>query len=144
MSARPQTRGQHRLRCRLRTHSHSIRTTHSHILTFCLVSFGQSTAAISTKENPLADVTDLPDKGGSSSTISTATYPVLIRATNGKAREARQAGRRVKLATVVDSNALDAFYVRYAEICKAGMLALKPRDRSKRKTKGKKKKPVAA
>lgn len=45
---------------------------------------------------------------------------------------------------MVDSDALDAFYVRYAEICKAGMLSLKPRDRSKRKTKGKKKKGAAA
>lgn len=72
------------------------------------------------------------------------TYPVLIRATNGKAGDARKAGEKVKLATLVDSDALEAFYARYAEICRAGMLALKPRDRSKRKTKGKKKKPATA
>lgn len=67
-----------------------------------------------------------------------------MRATNGKSGKARKAGQRVKLATVVESDALDGFYVRYAEICKAGMLALKPRDRSKRKTKSKKKKSAAA
>lgn len=72
------------------------------------------------------------------------TYPVLVRATNGKAGDARKAGKKVKLATVVESDALDAFYARYAEICRAGMQALKPRDRSKRKTKGKKKKPATA
>lgn len=92
-----------------------------------------------TKEDPLADVRDDNRDG-----TPLATYPVLVRATNGKASDARKAGKKVKLSTVVDSDALDAFYLRYAEICKAGMLALKPRDRSKRKTKGKKKKSAAA
>ncbi|KAK8131003.1 signal recognition particle subunit SRP14 [Apiospora sp. TS-2023a] len=46
--------------------------------------------------------------------------PVLIRATNGKGKENR--AKKIKLSTV------------------AGMTTLKPRDRSKRKTKGKKKK----
>lgn len=45
---------------------------------------------------------------------------------------------------MVDSASLDGFYARYADLCKAGMVALKPRDRSKRKTKGKKKKTTAA
>lgn len=120
------------------------RTRQSLNLTCCLVSFGQSAAAIPTKDQPLADVIDVLETGSISSSTPTTTYPVLIRATNGKAREARKAGKRVKLATVVDSGALDAFYVRYAEICKAGMLALKPRDRSKRKVKGKKKRTAAA
>jgi len=78
-----------------------------------------------------------------------------VRATDGKGREPRQdgkgfqirkGGKKVKFSTVVDSDALEAFYTRYAEICKAGMMALKPRDRTKnkRKTKGKKKKGAAA
>lgn len=73
-----------------------------------------------------------------------SSYPIIVRATNGKSGDDRKAGKKVKLSTVVPSDALDAFYLRYAEICKAGMLALKPRDRSKRKTKGKKKKTTAA
>lgn len=101
-----------------------------------VVSFG-SGAPISSKEDPLADV-------ASESGTSAATYPVLIRATDGKVRDKGITKQRLKLATVVDSDSLDAFYARYAEICKAGMLALKPRDRSKRKTKGKKKKPTVA
>jgi signal recognition particle subunit SRP14 len=32
---------------------------------------------------------------------------------------------------------LEAFYTRYADVCKAGMTGLKKRDRSKRKAKGK-------
>ncbi|PSR85491.1 signal recognition particle, SRP14 subunit [Coniella lustricola] len=98
---------------------------------------------IPSKEDPLADIAATLS---SSDESPAATYPVLVRATNGKSGKARKAGQRVKLATVVDSDALDAFYVRYAEVCKAGMLALKPRDRSKRKTKtkGKKKKGAAA
>lgn len=74
----------------------------------------------------------------------TTSYPIIVRATNGKSGDDRKAGKKVKLSTVVPSDSLDAFYARYAEICKAGMLALKPRDRSKRKTKGKKKRTTAA
>ncbi|POS72930.1 hypothetical protein DHEL01_v208673 [Diaporthe helianthi] len=87
-----------------------------------------------TAKDPLADIKDTEDS---------ASYPVLVRATNGKSGDDRKAGQRVKLATVVQSDDLDAFYARYAEICKAGMLALKPRVRTKRKTKSKKKKTAA-
>lgn len=64
--------------------------------------------------------------------------PVIIRATNGKSKEKR--AKKIKLSTVVNPEDLDAFYVRYADVCKAGMAALKPRDRSKKKAKAKKKK----
>ncbi len=64
--------------------------------------------------------------------------PVLIRATNGKGKRNRD--KRIKLSTVVDPGTLDAFYLRYAELCKAGIVALKPRDRSKKKAKARKKK----
>lgn len=64
--------------------------------------------------------------------------PIIIRATNGKSKEKRD--KKVKLSTVVNPGDLDAFYARYAEVCKAGMTALKPRDRSKKKAKAKKKK----
>ncbi|KAI1165006.1 signal recognition particle, SRP9/SRP14 subunit [Nemania serpens] len=65
--------------------------------------------------------------------------PILIRATNAKGKEDRKAKEKIKLSTVVDPDALPAFFERYAEICKLGMGSLKPRDRSKRKGKAKKK-----
>jgi signal recognition particle subunit SRP14 len=43
---------------------------------------------------------------------------------------------KVKFSTVVPADQLEAFYTRYAEICKTGMTGLKKRDR-KRKAKGK-------
>lgn len=110
------------------------------------MTYGQD-APVPTKENPLADIASQEDSSSlppsSSSSSPGQNFPVLIRATNGKAGDDRKAGKKVKLSTVVDSDALDAFYTRYADICKAGMSALKPRDRSKRKTKGKKKKTAA-
>lgn len=42
---------------------------------------------------------------------------------------------------MVQPEEIEAFYTRYADVCKAGMVALKKRDRSKRKkAKGGKKK----
>lgn len=115
------------------------------------VTFGTG-ATMPSKEDPLADIATLLSKDDSR---SSTTYPVIVHATDGKGRElgregksnqVRNDGKKVKLSTVVDSDSLDAFYARYAEICKAGMMALKPRDRTKnkRKTKGKKKKGTAA
>ncbi|WEW60170.1 hypothetical protein PRK78_005655 [Emydomyces testavorans] len=54
--------------------------------------------------------------------------PVLIRASNGRHQTAK-----VKASTIVQPEDLEAFYVRYAELCKAGMVGLKRRDRSARK-----------
>jgi signal recognition particle subunit SRP14 len=64
--------------------------------------------------------------------------PILIRATNGKSRE--RASAKIKLSTVVEADALGEFFAKYAEICKAGMPTLKPRDKSKKKAKAKKRK----
>ena len=64
--------------------------------------------------------------------------PIIIRATNGKSKDKK--AKKVKLSTVVESDALEAFFVRYAEVCKAGMSGLKKRDRSKAKEKLKAKK----
>ena len=69
-------------------------------------------------------------------------YPVLIRATNGMSKARR--AKKIKLSTVVQRSDLQAFYTRYAEVCKTGMIFLKPRDRSKRKEKLKKRKKAAA
>ncbi|KAK3989654.1 signal recognition particle 14kD protein-domain-containing protein [Cladorrhinum sp. PSN332] len=72
--------------------------------------------------------------------------PIIIHATNAKSKQDRKAGKKIKLSTVVQPDELESFYGRYAEVCKAGMSGLKPRDRTKRKAKakGKKKKGVAA
>ncbi|KAG8666973.1 hypothetical protein FPOAC2_12114 [Fusarium poae] len=67
--------------------------------------------------------------------------PLIVKATNGKGK--RDRSKKVKLSTVVNPEDLEAFYVRYADVCKAGMTALKPRDRSKKKAKAKKKKATA-
>lgn len=64
--------------------------------------------------------------------------PLIIRATNGKSKAKR--GDKVKLSTVVPADGLEAFFTRYAEVCKGGMSGLKKRDRSKAKEKLKAKK----
>ncbi|AEO67734.1 uncharacterized protein THITE_2116699 [Thermothielavioides terrestris NRRL 8126] len=95
------------------------------------LTFNQATTATTTTgtassaaDDPLADL------------HPAQPLPVLIRATDGKSKERRAS--KVKLSTVVDPADLEAFYARYAEVCKAGMSALKPRDRTKRKAKAKK------
>jgi signal recognition particle subunit SRP14 len=70
------------------------------------------------------------------------SLPVIIHATNGKG--SRNKSKKVKLSTVVEADAVDRFYAKYADVCKAGMTALKPRDRSRKKLKAKKKKGAAA
>lgn len=60
--------------------------------------------------------------------------PILVRATDGNSQtKDRKKSDKIKLSTVVNPNDLEAFYTRYAEVCKQGMQALKKRDRSKRK-----------
>jgi len=81
----------------------------------------------STPENPLSDLD------------SSKPSAILVRATNGKSKEHRKAGEKVKLSTIVQPDGLEDFFVRYADACKVGMQSLKKRDRSKRK-KGKDKK----
>ncbi|MCJ1392401.1 hypothetical protein MMC18_005268 [Xylographa bjoerkii] len=65
--------------------------------------------------------------------------PVLMRATNGKPKD--ETGEKVKLSTVVQPEALETFYIRYAEVWKSGMHGLRKRDRSgRKKAKAKKRK----
>jgi signal recognition particle subunit SRP14 len=70
--------------------------------------------------------------------------PIIVRATNGKSKEKKD--KKVKLSTIVESDVLEGFYARYAEVCKLGMSGLKKRDRSKakEKLKAKKKKQAGA
>ncbi|TVY22007.1 Signal recognition particle subunit srp14 [Lachnellula arida] len=64
--------------------------------------------------------------------------PLIIRATNGKSKEKRD--KKVKLSTIVEADALEGFFAKYAEVCKTRMSGLKKRDRSKQKEKLKAKK----
>lgn len=78
---------------------------------------------------------------------------MVIRAANNKSTKRPGKGKpgnerdnvdQIKLSTVVQPDYLDAFYVRYAEACRAGMGGLKKRDRKKGKKDKKKKKGAAA
>ncbi|KAG6003837.1 hypothetical protein E4U21_001636 [Claviceps maximensis] len=73
--------------------------------------------------------------------VNEGLMPLIIRATNGKSK--RERDLKVKISTIVQPHDIDIFYIRYADICKSGMAALKPRDRSKKKAKAKKKKTVS-
>jgi len=90
-------------------------------------------------DQPLPDASQ---EGAFADTSPATPLPILIRATNGKSKERKT--KRVKISTIVSPDALPAFFEKYAEVCKAGMTTLKPRDRSKRKGKAKKRKGVAA
>jgi signal recognition particle subunit SRP14 len=73
--------------------------------------------------------------------------PILIRASNNKSSKKEGTDRdnvdKIVLSTVVNSDDLDSFFVRYAEACKTGMSGLKKRDRKKGKKDKKKKKGAA-
>lgn len=73
---------------------------------------------------------------------SETPQPLIIRASNGKSKKHRK--DKIRLSTTVAPDALEGFYARYAETCKAGMTLLKPRDKSKKKLKAKKKKAATA
>ncbi|KAJ9314786.1 hypothetical protein DTO271D3_5032 [Paecilomyces variotii] len=89
----------------------------------------------------------LPSNNSSSDDSSAPSQSsILIRATDGntnaanpksKTKSRGDAHPKVKLATVVAPEDIEAFYVRYAEVCKAGMVGMKKRDRSGKKKKGK-------
>ncbi|KAL1625012.1 hypothetical protein SLS54_003739 [Diplodia seriata] len=105
-----------------------VESSHHRIVTFDL----ESRASTPTKvaDDPLWD-THPPNP-----------LPIIVRATNGKSKDKRD--RKVKLSTIVSPDNLEAFYARYADVCKGGMAALKPRDRSKRKKDKRNKKKNAA
>lgn len=83
-------------------------------------------------------VTDSSDRAPSQDLKPGIPFPVLIRATDGKSNEEKK--DKIKISTVVQPDEVEAFFVRYAEVCKAGMSGLKKRDRSGRKAKDKKRK----
>ncbi|KAL4751626.1 signal recognition particle, SRP14 subunit [Aspergillus terricola var. indicus] len=73
---------------------------------------------------------------------------ILIRASDGNTngpspkthpniKDKKTKDTKVKISTVVQPGELEAFYARYAEVCKAGMTGLKKRDRKLKKAKAK-------
>ena len=74
--------------------------------------------------------------------------PVIVRATNGDAPKKDPKtfkivkGRedKVKLSTIVEQKDLEQFFLRYAEVCKGGMTALKKKEKEKKRKKAKGKK----
>ncbi|KAL4920986.1 signal recognition particle, SRP9/SRP14 subunit [Aspergillus aurantiobrunneus] len=73
---------------------------------------------------------------------------ILIRASDGNTnapnpkshpeiKDNKKKETKVKLSTIVQPQELEAFYARYAEVCKAGMTGLKKRDRKSKKAKAK-------
>lgn len=87
----------------------------------------------------------LIDSTASSETDFSSRPSILIRATDGNTnapnpknnKVEKKTITKVKLSTIVAPEDLEAFYTRYAEVCKAGMTGLKKRDRKKGKAKGK-------
>lgn len=88
------------------------------------------------------DLPSLSQEDGFSDLHPNKPLPIIIRATNGKSSRDNRI-KKVKLSTIVSPEGLEEFYTRYADVCKTGMTALKPRDRSKKKAKAKKKKAAA-
>ena len=61
---------------------------------------------------------------------------LLVRGQGSKdGKVVKNKSTKVKFSTVVKTDELEAFYTRYAEVCKAGMTGLKKRDRKKAKGK---------
>jgi signal recognition particle subunit SRP14 len=73
----------------------------------------------------------------------TLPLPMIMRASDGETQSKDRVKNKdhVNISTIVQPDDLEAFFTRYAEVCKATMLSLRKRDRRKRKgDKSKKKK----
>lgn len=56
-------------------------------------------------------------------------YPILIRVTDGN----KDKSKKIKLSTVVEPKALDAFWVEYTNVLKNGFVGLKKKSKKKAK-----------
>lgn len=134
----------------LRTFGHETFTTASASLILCLCQFFSSLTDLLSKTSQKTTgsvyLTQKPLIDG----VSSGQPSILIRASNGntdaphpKSQDGKISKNKLskasksKFSTVVSASDLEAFYTRYADVCKAGMTGLKKRDRSKRKAKGK-------
>lgn len=108
---------------------------------------GHGSIYLTQKRMTFEEDTKIEDPGSSqpfADSDPSKSFPIIIRATNGKSKEKRE--KKIKLSTIVEAGALEGFYAKYADVCKSKMSALKKRDRSKAKErlKAKKKKGGAA
>ncbi|KAL4926862.1 signal recognition particle 14 kDa protein [Aspergillus undulatus] len=100
-------------------------------------------------QKPLLNTNTATD-ANPSDTQSESRPSILIRATDGDTNapnpkthdfknkdKSNKKETKVKISTVVALEDLEAFYTRYAEVCKAGMTGLKKRDRKLKKAKAK-------
>ncbi|KAJ5922329.1 hypothetical protein N7516_010032 [Penicillium verrucosum] len=97
--------------------------------------------SVNLTQKPLIDVPG--------ATTTNSQPSILIRATDGNTNTpnlknasketqiSMKKSQKIKLSTIVNPDDIEAFYVRYAEVCKAGMSGLKKRDRRGRKAKTK-------
>jgi len=103
-----------------------------------IVTYDQTAAKSPSKKVPGDPLSDLH---------STLPLPVIVRASDGETRSKERVRNKdhVNISTIVQPDDLEAFFTRYAEVCKATMLSLRKRDRRKRKgDKSKKKKGAEA
>ncbi|KAL2203878.1 signal recognition particle 14kD protein [Sarocladium strictum] len=100
---------------------------------------GKGSIYLTQKRGPTTPSSVIPSKP-----LPEGTDLILIRASDSKNGRSKSNTTRTKLTTFVAPSELDKFYERYATMCKAGMLGLKPRDKSKKKSQQKKKKKRAA
>ncbi|PGH35287.1 signal recognition particle subunit SRP14 [[Emmonsia] crescens] len=85
-----------------------------------------TTSISSPSEDTTSTSTSTPTPTTPSPTLAPA--PILVRATNG-----RHKGAKSKVSTIVQPDDIEGFFVKYAELCKMGMVGMKKRDRSGRK-----------
>ncbi|KLJ07215.1 hypothetical protein EMPG_17297 [Blastomyces silverae] len=80
------------------------------------------------KRLPPTSSSQLETTPSTSASPALAPAPVLVRATNGRHKEAKS-----KVSTIVQPDDIEGFFLKYAEVCKMGMVGMKKRDRSGRK-----------
>jgi len=106
------------------------------MLVQCASSPGSSPNTLKDSYNPNAPAPTKPAVDDFSDLNIPEPLPILIHATDGNGKNAR--ATKVKLSTIVQPEEMEAFFTRYADICKAGMTGLKKRDRKGRKAKKRK------
>ncbi|KAI9702627.1 MAG: hypothetical protein M1820_006133 [Bogoriella megaspora] len=77
-----------------------------------------------------------PSSTATSPPTDSTPSPLIFRASNGRTKKLKENPKeRISLCTVVQPDDLEAFFTKYAEVCKAGMSGLKKRVRDKKKKK---------
>ncbi|QKX54413.1 uncharacterized protein TRUGW13939_01499 [Talaromyces rugulosus] len=105
--------------------------------------FASLTTLLSTTSQKAKGSVFLTQKRLSFEDPTIAEGSILVRATDGgtqtpntkpsdKVKKTKSAPK-VKISTIVAPADLESFFVRYADVCKAGMVGMKKRDRSAKK-----------